>query len=601
MTTQLDDPSRRGRTLVRTIFVSVLTSLVLAVAMPDVIIPWHPLSVYGFACDLNGVIHSVVPGYAAADAGIVDGDIVDFASTDIAARSVLANRDAYTAALTPGNPLTFAIRHGGVERAVTLDARLQQRSPADNISDIILMASELFFALIGSALVLMRPGGMTLAFYIYSLSNGLYSIVAYTAMPLGLRAADLVFHTVLLGAGIVAFVIFALRFPNDRPTGWARYANTALVFVAVVYALILTYPQIAALLYAARTGTVMRLAFQAYGVFFIAGIAAVVRSFVASSAEDRQRVKWVVFGLVVGFGLGYLVSVFDPNPTVAVGNLIYSASVLFPIALAYAIVRHRVIDVNFIVSRTLVYGSITALIIGLFGVIDWFFSTYLSLAKAGTAADIVVAIGIGIWFRALHGRVDAIVDAIFFRRRHEAENRLRRLAKALPHASSIAAIVDALVDRAADALDLSSGAIFFREGASRLVRARAVGWGEEGAESLSSDDVLVLQLEAEQQPLVLSHVDYDRDVMPRGLAQPALAVPIAVRNGLRAVVLYGPHRRGDDLDPDEISVLALLAVSASAALDHAEAVQAREESMALAKEVELMRVELATLRAEPAT
>lgn len=601
MATQADDPKRRRRALIRTLFVGALTTLVLALALPDAVIPWHPLSVYGFSCDLDGVIHNVVPGFAAADAGIVEGDSVDFASTGIAARSVLVNRDAYAAAMSPGNPLTFVIRHGGIERPVTLDARPQQRSSADNATDIILMASELFFVLIGSALVLMRPSGMTWAFYIYSLSNGLYSIVAYTALPLELRAADMVFHSVLFGAGIVAFVIFALRFPNDRPTGWTRYASAPLAACAVIFALVKAYPDIATLFFAAHTEGVLRAALRAYGVLFLLGLAAIVRSYAISSPEDRQRVKWVVFGLIVGFGLGYAVLFFYPNPTVAVGNLIFSASVLFPVALAYAIVRHRVIDVNFIVSRTLVYGSITALIVGLFGVIDWFFSSYLSLSKAGTAADIVVAIGIGIWFRALHGRVDAIVDAIFFRRRHEAETRLRRLSKALPHASSIDAVVDALVDRAADALDLSSAAIFFREGTSRFVRARAIGWGEEGAAALSADDVLVLQLSAEQQPLVLSHVDYDRKVMPRGTAQPALAVPISVRNELRAVVLYGPHRRGDDLDPDEIAVLTLLAVSASAALDHAEAVRTREESVALAKEVELMRVELATLRAEPAT
>jgi hypothetical protein len=601
MTTQTEDASKRRRALIRTLFVSVLTTLVLIVAMPDVVIPWHPLSVYGFSCDLDGVIHNVVPGFAAADAGIVEGDTVDFATTGIAARSVITNRDSYVASLEPGNPLTFLIRHNGVERAVTLDARQQRRSLADNVTDIVLMASELFFALIGSALVLMRPSGMTWAFYVYSISNGLYSIVAYTAMPIALRAADMLFHAGLFAAGVVAFVIFALRFPNDRATGWAKYATAPLVVFAVIFGLGNMYPQAAALLLGLRTEGILRVVAWIYGFLFLAGIAAVVRSYVTSGAEDRQRVKWVVFGLIVGFGLGYVVLIFDPNPTVAVGNLIFSASVLFPIALAYAIVRHRVIDVNFIVSRTLVYGAITALIIGLFGVMDWFFSTYLSLSKAGTAADIIVAIAIGIWFKALHGRVDAIVDALFFRRRHEAENRLRRLAKALPHASSMEAVVDALVGRAADALDLSSAAIFFKEDPNRFVRARAIGWGTEGSHELSADDVLVLQLTAEQQPLALSRVDFDRAVMPRGQAQPSLAVPIAVRNELRAVVLYGPHRRGDDLDPDEISVLTALASSASAALDHAEAVRMREESDALAKEVESMRVELAALRADPVT
>jgi hypothetical protein len=85
---------------------------------------------------------------------------------------------------------------------------------------------------------------------------------------------------------------------------------------------------------------------------------------------------------------------------------------------------------------------------------------------------------------------------------------------------------------------------------------------------------------------------------------PVLAVPISVRNELRAIALYGPHRRGDDLDPDEVSTLATLAGGASAALDHAEAARLRKEieaSTNLAKEVEAMRVELTKLRAALAT
>ena len=85
--------------------------------------------------------------------------------------------------------------------------------------------------------------------------------------------------------------------------------------------------------------------------------------------------------------------------------------------------------------------------------------------------------------------------------------------------------------------------------------------------------------------------------MPAGQAHPSLAVPVAVRNELLAIVVYGPHRRGDDLDPDEVSILALLAVSASAAFDHVEAVLLREASTRPSKDTELILAELARLRA----
>jgi hypothetical protein len=105
------------------------------------------------------------------------------------------------------------------------------------------------------------------------------------------------------------------------------------------------------------------------------------------------------------------------------------------------------------------------------------------------------------------------------------------------------------------------------------------------------------------------------DVRPTNLVdriaefyQPLNGRPIAVsiRRGAQSMnlaVVPGPYLRGDTwlsvLSSLWILLFAALAVSASAALDHAEAVRMREESVALAKEVELMRVELATLRADP--
>lgn len=71
----------RRRALIPTIVVVVLTSVSLAISVPDVILPWQPMSVYGFHLNRDGEISTVVPGYAAADAGIVNGDRIDLKST----------------------------------------------------------------------------------------------------------------------------------------------------------------------------------------------------------------------------------------------------------------------------------------------------------------------------------------------------------------------------------------------------------------------------------------------------------------------------------------------------------------------------------------
>ena len=579
----------------------VLTSVFIAIMLPDMVLPWHPMSVFGLNIGYDGTITNVAPGYAAANAGIQDGDRVDLptASQDVRAQIGFL----YAGSGNPGKTLTFVVHHGATSRTVTLTSRVQQRSAADNVSDVVLIISGCLFALIASALVLLRPSRATWAFFVYGIST-LGGSAYMLTLPFGLEAAAVGAQSLLSGVGIVAFIAFALRFPDDRLGAGMKYAEVTLLPLGAALALAVLYANAAPMVLGQPTAGLKHALDAVFSTCAVAGVATIVWKFLVSRAEERQRIKWVIFGLVIGFGVTTFYAWFVRNPTVLEYNLATSASVLFPIALAYAVVRHRVIDVNFLVSRTIVYGVITALVVTVFGVVDWFFNSYLSLTKAGTAAEIASAVGLGFWLKALHGRVDAFVDAVFFRRRHQAERRLFRLAKALPHATTIDAVQETLVERAADALELMSAAMFLKARSGDFERVRAVGWQDRGADFLAADDVLVLQLSAEQQPLSLAHADYHRDAMPGGNAHPTIAVPVAVRNELRAFVLYGPHRRGDDLDPDEIATLSALAAGASAALDHAEAARLRkqiEETASVVKEMEAMRMELNRLRAVIAT
>jgi hypothetical protein len=73
---------------------------------------------------------------------------------------------------------------------------------------------------------------------------------------------------------------------------------------------------------------------------------------------------------------------------------------------------------------------------------------------------------------------------------------------------------------------------------------------------------------------------------PSGAATPTLAIPLIVCHQLEAVALYGPHRTGEDLDPDAERVLGYLTVAAAAAYDHIEASALRQRNEELLKKLE---------------
>jgi hypothetical protein len=74
-------------------------------------------------------------------------------------------------------------------------------------------------------------------------------------------------------------------------------------------------------------------------------------------------------------------------------------------------------------------------------------------------------------------------------------------------------------------------------------------------------------------------------------------MPVLLRDQLVAIVLYGPHRSGADIDPDEVRGVLLLVERAGAAYDHIEARALREQVTSLIRERDAKQREIEMLRA----
>lgn len=314
--------------------------------------------------------------------------------------------------------------------------------------------------------------------------------------------------------------------------------------------------------------------------------AILLSTYFMSAGVERQRISWVVGGFAISYVANIVLVVANyltAWTSSITPDIILTLNLAVPFTVAYSIIRHRILDINFVINRALVYGGVTIIIVGVFVLIDWVFTRTLS-SRLGLFADIAAALIIGITLDRLHHRIDHFMDSVFFRRRHLAEMRLKRLTAALPHAASLAAVDKAVVEEPADWLQLASAAIFRREPGSRYVRRESAGWNETMCEALTVDDRLVLQLEAEQIGLRVDDVHWKRTDVPDGAARPALAMPIVIRRRLEGFALYGSHRAGEAIDPDEEKALENLMMGAAAAYDHLEADALREENRRLREE-----------------
>src|SRR5712692_3856965 len=149
--------------------------------------------------------------------------------------------------------------------------------------------------------------------------------------------------------------------------------------------------------------------------------------------KQRQQTKWVVFGTTVGIvgfvatlivGVSFFAVDTQSRPLASlIGNTFLDLFLLFiPLSIGFAILRSRLWDIDIIINRTLVYGSLTALLALIyFGLIFALQSLFQGLFKQNNAVAIVVStLVIAALFQPLRRRIQAIIDRRFYRRKYDA-------------------------------------------------------------------------------------------------------------------------------------------------------------------------------------
>ena len=574
------DAGSAARALWRVAIVAILTFVSLTMATPDIFIPWHPTAEFGFDVDGTYTVLSVDPGSAAARAGIVVGDRVDMVTTPFASRIYLQPGVQNT--VRDGARARYAIVHDGRSRDVELVGRLVPRSLADNVTDIILVVAEAGLILISAALVLARPSRMTWAFFLFGMGSAGLDVTDVADFPAPLTAALLVFQA-LFSLQFVWLVIFALRFPNDAPTGWRRTVERVLLYALPVL-IPLGIWDIAGALFG-HVPPPQVIAFGsglAIGGLFAAALVFVL-TYIHATVADRARIRWVMFGLIIGFGGQLTYGIGSTLPGIAVAwpiwllNLAQASEIFVALTVAYAVVRYRVFDVRFFIGRAVVYAIMTTFVIVTLALVDFAVGKILSGTRLATLGEAGVAIVVGLSLSGVHKALEKFVDRTLFRSRIEAARRLRRIGRGIGHVATLEAIERIVVHEPAEAFDLASVAIFSRTDGGAYVRTEAIGWDASTAHAIEADESLALALLASSEPVPMNHIALLHGPVPSGTKRPSCAMPILVRSTLEAIVFYGPHESQEDLDPDEIETLEHLLAAASSAYDHVRASLAQKK------------------------
>jgi hypothetical protein len=167
---------------------------------------------------------------------------------------------------------------------------------------------------------------------------------------------------------------------------------------------------------------------------FLCAAASLVVRFRRSRGTERQQLKWFAFvGLiaVAGLAMAMLQVLFglEPGDEVeggwleVVGAVGWSIALLailigIPVATGLAILRYRLYDIDVVIRRTLVYGALTATLVG-----SYVCSVLLLQLVLSPGSDFSIAastLAVAALFRPAASRIQRLVDRRFFRRKYDA-------------------------------------------------------------------------------------------------------------------------------------------------------------------------------------
>jgi hypothetical protein len=317
-----------------------------------------------------------------------------------------------------------------------------QRQPGFYLALLLAMAA---FTAVGAVIVAHRPGNaigwLFSAIGLVSAIGALaveYAEYAYLTRPGSLPGAVLAawFQWWWLPMFGLVFVFTLLLFPTGRllSARWRPIAVLATIATAAVAVLGALQPTLTLQDedYTVRNpiglAGVPHPEEGALGVVLLglaafcaaAAIASLLLRFRRSRGVEREQLKWFTYAAALAI-LCNLVPI--PLPEGAVGDVLFGLTVaLIPIAAGIAILRYRLYDVDRLINRTLVYGSLTALLGAVYaGVVLGLGQLFGGVGRDPPSWAVAGAtLAVAALFRPARRRIQAVVDRRFNRRKYDA-------------------------------------------------------------------------------------------------------------------------------------------------------------------------------------
>jgi len=167
---------------------------------------------------------------------------------------------------------------------------------------------------------------------------------------------------------------------------------------------------------------------------------------------ERQQIKWFAYSAAI-FAIGVVLIVIPlaintpPWYEWAATAIFAAISPAIPISIGIAILRYRLYEIDTLINRTLVYGSLTATLVALYfgGIVVLQRVFVLLTGEQSTLAVVASTLLIAALFTPLRRRIQSFIDRRFYRHKYDARKTLEAFSSTLRDETDLGALSDDLV------------------------------------------------------------------------------------------------------------------------------------------------------------
>lgn len=343
-------------------------------------------------------------------------------------------------------------------------------------------------------------------------------------------------------------------------------------------------------------------------IYISLGITFFINSYFKLNNDNLKKpLKIILYGFMIG-GIGFLYSFLIPffikKPNFLVQTWIYlpCALVLFiPVSFGFSIFKYRILDTEFIVKKGLVFGIITAFIVGIYLLLVLVLNSILSqfMPENKQLLTIALIVIVTFSFDFVNKKAKEFVDKQFYRERYNYRKSLLEFSEELPYLDNIKQIIDKIGTSVKETMGIDHLNVWFKDDDYQKILQNEYAKTSDNEKVIHKeanfDEAFTSLFKNSKDPKILNELFIQELKIPALYKEVikkenfALLIPIFIKDNLIGTMNFGEKPSGKSYSEEDIDLLKTLASQAAIAFENSRLQKEKISKQKIEEELQIAR------------